>query len=308
MGSIFFGTWQRPQLVPAPERGMTRTHAGYGEEEEGLGNGGAVGISSFDSHVGYDWNFSSRKTSDAVNLDIFMDYKKGVYGKGFLYVADPNEYRTNLFRPQIAQPGLMELNQADVGLAGDYTSIRSKSAIVFLDTTGTIPSRPLRKAQIVYGANANDVPTGKLDQWTILVPPDMTLKVSATGAVIAGTPVVRAQTILKGGALGPTVDLTLGSELALPVLTNSFSGATYQAVRFYLTATTTATHSIELTSLIAQLIPSALPTPLLTRYISGRGVSGMIFRNSPMPETYSKMGLKALSFGLMEVEPWQRLA
>ena len=280
--------------APAPKTGMTATPTGYQESNEWL-NGGISVIESGAKHLTYTMNFSGDGSLPA-GVDVFRQLASKLYGNGNIYFSDPMEYDTNLLPPPWATPHLAEHGWKDPFVG---TGVFSN-----LTPTATVPYR----RQMTYTlTNTTTVqPTHPSKNTVILIPPTHKLMLGFKGtATLTGK--IRVQPILIGGALAPTVDLTLLSKTDNVLMNTTFDGATYQAVEIFALATTPNDGStLNIVAGTARLYPR-LSSPVLTGvHVSGHGNTGCRFADNAIPETYVMVRghYKQLSTNLVEVGAW----
>lgn len=290
-GTLWFGNDQRMELVKCALRGWNVGNAGYSETLRYV-NGGAGIVRSFASARSYDLSWSGTPEE----LNPIKAFQQGVWGPGPFRIADPLTFHTNVIPPNWASPALIE--------TGDWKNVYDTDP-TFSDTSANSYNQPLRTGTWSISAAANSVPSKVL---TLPIPPSQTLHIGFSGAV-TGTGVLRVRPINSNGSYATVANLTALSATGATRMNASYSGSTYRAVQVYLTRTSTATSTVQITSLMAQLWPTGT-TPVLTGpFIPGDGVMGLEF-GSGMTETYyhDAMGnipaRKGSSVALIEVEPW----
>lgn len=292
-GKLWFGSETHAQWVPCPVTGMARTQEGF-SEEIAFDNGGIWIDRSAAGRASFEMEFPVLDWSEYEGLESFARFASGEWGTGWVRFIDPMITDQNLFTPNWAAPGL-----AEVGWKPVYDTTPTYSA-----TGANSYQKPPRKAVYNVTSAANAVPTGQNSVFTLLIPPTHTLSIGGSGAV-TGTAVLRVQPVNLNGTLATPVDITLTADSAAPAFSSTFSGATYKAVRVYVTRTTTATSTITLTSLWAQMVKTGF-TPAITRHIPGKGHTGLSFRGDANPVTYvmADRHLVGASIVLVETEAW----
>jgi hypothetical protein len=132
---------------------------------------------------------------------------------------------------------------------------------------------PYWNATYTLSGAAGAVPDRSL---VLLIPPTHQLSIGFSGTA-TGSAVVRVQPFNLDGSPAATQNLTLLSAAGTTRMNATFSGATYSAIKVYLTQTVTGSSSITLASGDAIYTSIGL-TPVLTgSHNPGRGHSGMRF-------------------------------
>lgn len=291
---IWFGNVSFAQWVPAPATGMAKSVEGYSEEIE-FDNGGLWLERSNAGHTIYEINIPPQDSSAVDGIEAYQRFAEGDYGSDYIRFIDPMRSDENLLTPSWAAPGL-----AAEGHKAIYDTIPTFSA-----TGANSYGKPSQKPTYgVTGASAA-VPVGQNSVFTLLIPPTHTLHFGASGTA-TGTAVLRVQPINVNGTLATPVDITMTADSAAPAFSNTFSGATYKAVRIYITRTSSATSTITPTAMWARVVLTGT-TPTISRHIPGKGHSGLKFRGSARVEVYTMVYGKKVgtSLELAEVEPWQ---
>jgi len=278
------------QWVPCPLIDSTITRKRYVDRVQFENGGGDVARSSA-YQMEYNFSFSG-PAHELEGIDAFNKYASGFYGDGLIYVAHPATFETNLFSAAWASPGLIERGWKNIYL----------NTPNFINTSTNSYNQPQRTAEF-YISTAVNFPTEK---FTIPIPPGHTLNIGASGTK-AGTAVVQVRPVNPNGTYATKVNLTLLNPTSSTRMNQTFSGDTYSAVEVYLTRTSTAPSSIELTSMMAQLYVSSATPTLPTSHIPGQGSTGMVFADDAIVETYSYMHppRKGISTTLVEVEAWR---
>lgn len=306
MRQIWFGNVAHAQWVPCPLTGMTRQREKR-STELALDNGGLVIDNSYANHSFYEIDLPIGPSAGYNGIEAFPAFDSGEWGTDFLRFVDPVRQSENLFTENWASPGLAEL-----GWKGVYDSTASPTFGNVAAAATSSYQKPLRNCTFSWTATAaNALPVQRASTFTFLIPPTMTAWIGASGSA-TGTAVVQVQPINLDGSLAAVVNVTLSAETAAPALSASFSGATYKAIKVYVTATATGASSITLNSMWAQILLTG-QTPILNRHIPGKGHAGLRFRGTARVETYrvvqqgataAAQALVGASIVLAEVEPW----
>lgn len=293
-GKIWFGNAQHAQWVPAPATGMQVVREGRHNELE-FDNGGVWVSRSVAKRMAYQFDIPVMDSSQFTAYEAYQRFDSGEYGDDFVRFIDPMVTDQNIFVTNWASPGIAELGWKPI-----YDTVPT-----FSDTATNSYGLPNRKAVYDITSAADAVPTGQNSVFTALIPDGYTLHVGGAGQV-TGTAILRIQPILLDGTNDTPVTLTLAADTAAPAFTQTFSGATYRAVKIYLTRTSGAASTATVTALWMQALPTG-QTPAITRHIPGKGHTGLSFRGSTAGETYVMAGrhLAGASFALVEVEQWQ---
>lgn len=299
---MWFGNVNHAQWVPMPKSGMER-HVVQPVSSFALDNGGLWIDDSVGGYTAYEMEFPiSDKGYEGI--EAFQRYRNGEWGNasrngadGYIRFVDPMYADQNLFNPAWATPGIAE----DMGWPQINPGSFSYSSV-----TPNSYQPPLRSVTYTITASANTMPTAANGVFTFIIPPGHTLHLGGTGAV-TGTGVVQVQRITTAGATS-TVNITLAADSAAPDFPVTLSGDTYKAAKVYLARTSTASSTVRVTALRAQILPTG-QTPSVDRHIPGYGHSGLKFSNESRIETYihKRTGAKLIgaSIALSEVEPWR---
>lgn len=297
---MWFGNVAHAQWVPVPLTGMTRSYEGNGDEFA-LDNGGLWIDDTGSDHAVYNMEYGITDKGYE-GIEAFVRFKNGSYGKvsrlgrdGYLHFVDPMRSSDNLFNQVWAEPGIAERS--------DWKSI-ADSTPTFSDVAANSWHMPLRKAVFPLTMAANALPAKANSVFTLLIPPTHSMYLGAAGS-LTGTGKIRVQPVNLDGILATVVDIVPAADTAQPALSASFSGATYRALRVYLTRTSTADSTATITAMWAQCWPIG-SSPVMARHIPGLGHSGCKFRGSSRVDTYLSAVRRQISASLVlaEVEPW----
>ena len=292
---IWFGIpGVKMQFCPAPRAGATASNIGY-VETMAFENGGAAVARSMQTRKQYAFTFNG-PSKDLDGISVYTKYASGFYGSGLIFFADPFAFETNLFAPAWASPGLIEQGWENIY---DVTP-------TFSATSSNVYSQPVRKATWSVTSAANAVPTQANSVAIIPIPPTHTLNLGASGAA-TGTAVVRVVPINTDGTNATAVDLTLLTDTSATRMNATFAGSSYQAVKVYITRTSTATSTITLTSLMAQLYLTGSSPVLPNSHLAGEGHTGLMFIDDARVENYTYIDppRKGMATNLLEVGAWR---
>jgi hypothetical protein len=278
------------QWVPCPSIDSAIQRTRYVERMQ-FENGGGDARRSNQYQMEYQFNFSGL-AHEVEGIDVFNKFAQGFYGSGLIQLAHPAAFETNMFPAAWATPGLIE--QGWVNIATTTPS--------FANTNVTSYGQPPRTATW----NVTDQANTYTKSVTIAIPPTHTLHLGVSG-VATGTAVVRVDPIKTDNTIDTSVDLTLLSKSASTRMNATFSGGTYQAVRVYITRTSSAASTISITSMMAQLHESGSSPTLTSNHYQGEGSTGLMFVDDAIVENYSYMypPRKGISTTLVEVGAWR---
>lgn len=277
---MWFGTRGYMRWVPCPERDSDLQNVGWGSSMQYL-NGSAGVLASSGSHGDYtlSWNAISR----AQGRDI-TDYAAGIYdsvpGKNLIYFHLPNVMDVNVLPPVWASP-------AQAAADGFTLVPGQKGSVTLGDGSNGYPPR-----SVTYTATSSSRTI-----W-IPIPPGYTAHVGAHGTALGGGVTV-TQT-------AGNTDLATSTLAMLPTTGNrfnaTFSSASCDGIRLALVNTGNSAHSVTLTGLIVQILPTGT-TPEQGGFLSGQGHSGCEFDEKPQVSP-RYIDLVAVSAHLIETGSW----
>lgn len=278
------------QFVPAPLIDSTVTRNRFVESIKFENGGGDVNRSS-QYQLQYDFNLSG-PAHELDGIDAFNRFASGFYGNGYIYLAHPTAYETNLFPAAWASPGLIE--QGWKNIAGDKP--------IFYTTIANQRNQPKKTAVF----NVTSDPGVFFKKATIVIPPTHDLHVGVSGSA-TGSAGVFVRPIAVNNVVGAPTAVTLLDAAADVRMNMVLSGAEYQAVDVYIARSTTDVSTIEVTSMMAQLYKTGRTVVPPTSHMSGEGSTGLVFADDAIVETYSYMypPRKGISTKLVEVEAWR---
>lgn len=292
---IWFGIpGVKMQWCPAPLAGVEASNINF-VESLAFENGGADVSRSKQYRKQYAFSFSG--LSEELNgIGVYNKYASGFYGDGLFYFADPYAFETNLFSAAWASPGLIEQGWENI-----YNTTPTYST-----TSTNSYNQPLRKAVWSVTGSANAVPTLANRIAYIPIPPTHTLNIGASGSK-TGTAVLRVVPINTDGTSATAVDLTLLTDTSATRMNATFAGSSYQAVKVYITRTSTSASTITLTSMMARLVETGRSLTLTGNHMPGEGHTGLEFLDDARVETYTYMypPRKGLATTLVEVGAWR---
>lgn len=292
---IWFGIpGVKMQWCPAPRAGAQASNNGYVQVVP-FENGGADVVRSAQTRKQYTFNFNG-PSKDLDGISVYSRYATGFYGSGLIHFADPYAFETNLFPAGWASPGLIEQGWKNIY---DVTP-------TFANTASNSYNQPLRTATWSVTTAADAVPTGTNSVVYIPIPPTHTLNIGASGSK-TGTAVVRVVPINTDGTDGTASDLTLLAATSGTRMNATFPGSSYQAVKVYITRTSSTASTITLTSLMAQLYKTGTTPSLPTSHIAGEGHTGLMFADEARVENYIYIDppRKGMNTTLVEVGAWR---
>lgn len=295
MRQIWFGIpGEHMQWCPAPLSGAEARNVNYAASIA-FENGGTDVTRSRQYHKVYNFSFTGL-TQELDGIGVYNKFASGFYGDGLFYFSDPYAWETNLFSAAWASPGLIEQGWENI-----YDTTPT-----YADTATNVYSQPLRTPTWSVTSTANAVPTTANGVFYIAIPPTYTLNIGASGTE-TGDAVLRVLPINTDGTDGTATDLTLLDPTASTRMNATFAGSSYQAVKVYITRTSTATSTITLTSLMARMVLTGRSLTLTGSHAAGEGHTGLEFADDARVETYTYMypPMKAMSTTLVEVGAWR---
>ena len=300
---IWFGTTQKFQWLPMPSSGAQVVSARYSESGVYENGGGWVDRSN-GSHRVYAFDFGVREASYYGGLDLYEKYASGFYGTGLIHWADPAEFALNLCPPQWASPTLV-LNNNSWHHIGTYASDAATATNSYDQPARTI-TYSVNSSTEVYGRTSSRL------SFTIPIPPTHKLVFGWSGARSNANVGIGYTTYLDGIATDVATPIAPLANTGPWRLSTTLSGASYDAVRFYLKGTSTP-QTVSVTSMMAQLVPIAATADLMGgqggNHIIGRGSTGCRFDDDAATESYiafdTTRHLKGLSTSLRETGGWE---
>lgn len=283
--NLWFGTVDRMQWFPTPNRGADVSAVGWEAGGELL-NGGAYQLNSISSARNFSFEWPSSSSREAAQL--MKSYAEGSYGRGLIYFVDPLTYSTNLFPAHWADPSMTAGFEAPslvpgveptsvVASGGDAMNLPVRSAVYNLAETGPTDPNSLDDSNSVF----------------IPIPEGFALYMGAVYQV-SGEGSVYFSKVARGGAVGtPTVIP------ASPPEGGAFGLMTAAAltqpgeigVRVWVGRTSSAPGVLTLNGMVARLSPLAnLSQPesyVSDPWIGGQGHSGCRFAGKPTYINYS---------------------
>jgi hypothetical protein len=282
------------QWCPAPLAGAQSSNINHVEAIV-FENGGADVSRSKQYRKQYSFNFSG-PSKDLDGVGIYNKFASGFYGDGLFHFADPYAFETNLFSAAWASPVLIEQGWKNI-----YDTTPT-----FDNTAANAYNQPTRTPTWSVTSAANAVPATANGIFYVPIPPDHTLNIGASGTA-TGTAKLRVVPINTNGTDATAVDLTLLSATASTRMNATFAGSSYQAVKVYITRTSTAASTITLTSLMARMILTGRTLTLTGSHAPGEGHTGLEFTDDARVEDYIYMypPRKGMSTTLLEVGAWR---
>lgn len=292
---IWFGIpGVKMQWCPAPLAAPEVSNVNY-VASIAFENGGADIARSKQYRKEYSFSFSGL-SEDLDGIGVYNKYASGFYGDGLFYFSDPYAWETNLFSAGWASPGLIEQGWENI-----YDTTPS-----FANTTANNYNQPLRTATWSVTSSANAAPTTANGVQYIVIPPTHTLNIGVTGSA-TGDAVVRVVPINTDGTSGTATDLTLIGATSATRMNATFAGSSYQAVKVYITRTSTNASTISIVSMMARMVETGKSLTLTGSHMPGEGHTGLEFADDARVETYTYMypPRKAMSTTLVEVGAWR---
>lgn len=278
------------QYVPCPLIDSTISRSRYLEEIKFENGGGDLRRSPAYQMV-YDLNFDG-PAHEVDGIDAFNKFASGFYGDGLIYLAHPTNFETNMFPAAWASPALIEEGWPNIATATP----------TFTSTNTTQYRQPQRTATW----NITDQAGVYTKSVKIVIPPDHTLHLGVSG-LATGAGVVRVRPINTDGSFALEQDLVLLSKSGSTRMNTTFAGSSYQAIELFITRSSDTAATVSITSMMAQLHPTAAPGILPSDHYTGEGSTGLMFADDAIVETYSFMfpPYKSIATRLVEVEAWR---
>jgi hypothetical protein len=292
---IWFGVpGVKMQWCPAPAAGAQVSNIGF-VQSMAFENGGADVVRSSQTRKQYTFNFNG-PSQDIDGISVYSKYASGFYGSGLIHFSDPYAWETNLFSPGWASPALIEQEWENI-----YDTVPT-----FANTATNSYNQPPRTATWQVTSSANAVPTTGNGTQYIVIPPTHTLNIGVTGSA-TGDAVLRVVPINTDGSSATAVDLTLIGATSSTRMNATFAGSSYQAVKVYITRTSTNASTISITSMMARLVQTGSSLTLTGNHMHGEGHTGLIFTDEARVENYTYIDppRKGMNTTLLEVGAWR---
>jgi len=278
-GTVWFGTRDYMQWVPAPAVDVTAGKVGFTGSANFL-NGGAWVRRSKASSKQFSFSWNMRKRAD---IQPILDYADGLFGDGPIYYVNPFAADRNMLPAYWASPFM---NAYDGPLRVD-------------GSRPTITTEAVTNGYPLESANWAITTTSTGPSIFLPVPPGHTVHIGAHGQAVSGASTVTVQEFV-GNVGGAVQDLTLLNKAASP--TNWTSAGTTTGVVISLKATVNGT--LRLHGIIVQMLPTGAVSPV-GGFVSGQGQSGMSFVSQPSVSEYSAaLDRVGVSADLVETEAW----
>lgn len=300
--NLWFGTVDRMEWVPTPNRGADVSGVGWQAGGELL-SGGAYQFNSFNSakNFSFEWPQSSSRTA----AQLMKSYADGTYGRGLIYFLDPLTYNTNVLPALWADPSM--------GIGSESNTLVPGVTPTATPTTGNSELRlPVRSA--FYNLTPVGVTTPETldDSNSVFIPiPDgfslfMGAFYSSTGS--AG---VFYSSVSQGGAVtgaSQVVPLDIAGEDLFNTFIATSPGQV--GIRVWVGKISSGTSTVTLSALHARLFPQGVPYQSLQTgepfWVGGQGHSGCRFTGYPtyINNTGTDGGQVSYAASFREVGSW----
>lgn len=260
MAKVWFGNINQASYVEAPEAGMDADFVGVEDKLQFLSGGAHVTLSE-STHREFNMSWA---TKPKASLNFLTQYRNGVYGTGLLYWVDV--FASNHFPPHVARPEL-----SVQGWPSLVSQANRGTRVAVTSATG------MPKFGAQYTLNPN-IPVTR--EHVLLIPSDKELAFGIS-ATVTGSAVVRMQRVKLDGTLETLTSVTLLSPTGTTRINTVVSGATYKAVRLYITNTGATPATITLVSAVAMYKPITTAITYPTVHTEGEGHSGLRFEGAP---------------------------
>lgn len=268
--NLWFGTEERMDWFPTPNRGASTGAVGWESGGTGL-NGSGWQLGSFGSARNYIFEWPGSSSQQASQL--MKSYSDGVYGRGLIYFIDPLIYKLNLFPAMWAAPSM------GIGYEGS-SLVYGQVAVSTPTSTPEVNNLPIYSATYdLLGVSAGW--RGKEDAVFLPIPAGYTLNLGAVYSA-SGSGGVFWRTQATNGALGTVSTLTpLGT--TSPTLTNATQTSSVAGVWVWVGKSSSGAATVNLSALTARLTPTANPSPTIGAgpWVGGQGHSGCRFIGKP---------------------------
>lgn len=112
---LWFGTIDKMEFLPTPNRGADVSPTGWNAGGELL-SGGAYQMGSFNSAKNYQFEWPASSSRQAAQL--MKSYADGTYGRGLIYFVDPLTYTTNVLPALWADPSMAISSESNTLVPG----------------------------------------------------------------------------------------------------------------------------------------------------------------------------------------------
>lgn len=293
---LWFGTQNRMEWLPTPNRGADVSSLGWSEGGSLL-SGGAWQHNSFNSAKQYIFEWPGSSSREAA--DRMKSYFNGTYGRGLIYFIDPLIYDMNILPASWADPSIAVGSEANTFVPG-------------VDPIGVPASGPanwdLPVTQAFYDlSNIGGTDPGTLDDSNsvfIPIPSGYQLYLGSAYS-FSGDARVRYSRVSLGGA-------TSGSFIVAPSNVDLFSTIVTPnpgevGVRIWVgkpVGSGAATLSIN--SIMARLFPGGSNPTGPMKWVGGQGNSGCRFSGPPTQINFSGVNGGQVSYAasFTEVGSW----
>lgn len=300
--NLWFGTVDRMEWVPTPNRGADVSGVGWQAGGELL-SGGAYQFNSFNSakNFSFEWPQSSSRTA----AQLMKSYADGTYGRGLIYFLDPLTYNTNVLPALWADPSMAIMSESNTVVPGvTPTSV---------PTTGNPDLRlPVRSAFYNLSSVGATLPSMLDDSNSVFIPiPNgFTLFMGAFYNFVGSAGVYYSSVFQGGATSGATIIPPLDS--SGEDLFNAFIAAPpgQVGIRLWVGKTASGSSSITLSAIHARLFPQGVPYQSLQVgepfWVGGQGHSGCRFVGYPtyINNTGTDGGQVSYAASFREVGSW----
>lgn len=290
---FWFGTENRAEFFPTPNRGADVSPTGWGAGGTLL-NGGGYQLNSFGSHKNYIFEWPESSAREVAQK--MKSYADGTYGRGLIYFIDPLTWTTNMLPAQWADPSM--------ALGYEGTSLVYGVDPVSVPTSGWESNDlPVNSAYYDLAGVATGW-RGKEEAVFIPIPEGYTLSLGSFHSQ-SGTGRVYYREQATNGALGAIVALTPLANNSSQVVNTFVSGANLAGVWLYVGKSGAGAGSVTLTAMIGRLIPSVKTQSTMVAQnlftnpnLVGDGTYAEVRRNRAiMPRATSAVGGWSMTFG-----------
>lgn len=304
--NLWFGTVDRMQWFPTPNRGADVSSQGWQDGGTML-NGGGYQLNSFGSAKNYVFEWPSSSSREVAQL--LKSFSDGTYGRGLIYFLDPLTWQTNVLPAHWADPS-MTLGLESPSLVPGVTPSASTTS------GGDAMNLPVRSATYNLSGTGPMTPASLNESNSVFIPiPEGGLLYLGAVYSSTGSSGVYYSRVSRGGVIGATSKVPsapAGGDPGTGILT---AGVIPQpgdiGVRVWVGHVSGNPGALTLTALLARLGDQSRggnPDPALFKpWIGGQGHSGCRFVGKPTYINYTGVdgGQVGFAASFREVGAWQ---
>lgn len=274
---LWFGTLDRMEWLPTPNRGADVSPTGWSAGGELL-SGGAYQLGSFNSAKNYqfEWPSSSSKTA----AQLMKSYADGTYGRGLVYFIDPLTYNTNVLPALWADPSM--------AIGSESNTLVPGVSAIGTPTSGNPDLRlPVRSAFYDLGLTGVTGPETLDESNSVFIPiPEGYYLLAGAVYTATGSAGVFYSPVFSGGAVTGSTQLPQVPSSGGTVFSSFITASPGQVgVRIWVGKTSSGPATVTLTALSARVLEQGKAiTPATSGesfWVGGQGHSGCRFTGYP---------------------------